>query len=54
MIKLKRKYPPNMKKKKTAMRDPMILTYISAGLSIVSTLSTMFYYYVLSNYYSNR
>ncbi len=45
---------PNMKKKKTAMRDPMILTYISAGLSIVSTLSTMFYYYVLSNYYSNR
>ena len=45
---------PNMKKKKTAMRDPMILTYISAGLSIVSTLSTMFYYYILSNYYSNR
>ena len=45
---------PNMKKKKTAMRDPMIMTYISAGLSIVSTLSTMFYYYVLSNYYANR
>ena len=38
---------PNMKKKKTAMRDPMTWTYISAGLSVMSTLSSMFYYYVL-------
>lgn len=38
---------PNMKKKKTAMRDPMMWSYISAGLSILSTLSSMFYYYVL-------
>ena len=38
---------PNMKKKKTAMRDPMMLTYISSGLSVLSTLSTMFYYYYL-------
>lgn len=45
---------PNMKKKKTAMRDPMVMTYISAGLSIVSTLSSVFYYYILSKYYNNR
>ena len=45
---------PNMKKKRTAANDPYILTYISAGLSVLSTLSTMFYYYILSNYYSNR
>ena len=45
---------PNMKKKKTAMRDPMLVTYISAGLSVVSTLSTMFYYIVLTRYYNSR
>ncbi len=45
---------PNMKKKKTAMRDPMIMTYISAGLSIVSTLSSVFYYYIMAKYYNNR
>jgi len=45
---------PNMKKKKTAMRDPMVMTYISAGLSVLSTLSSMFYYIVLSRSLSNR
>ena len=48
---------PNMKKKKTAMRDPMMMTYISAGLSVVSTISSLFYYIILSRYYeriSNR
>lgn len=45
---------PNMKKKRTAMNDPMVMTYISAGLSIVSTLSSVFYYYILSKYYNNR
>ena len=45
---------PNMKKKKTALRDPMIMTYISAGLSIVSTLSSVFYYYILTQYYNSR
>ncbi|MBR1785023.1 MAG: polysaccharide biosynthesis/export family protein [Bacteroidales bacterium] len=45
---------PNMKKKKTAMRDPMMMTYISAGLSVVSTLSSVFYYIILSRYYNNR
>ena len=45
---------PNMKKKKTAARDPMIMTYISTGLSVLSVLSSMFYYWVLSNYYQSR
>lgn len=45
---------PNMKKKKTASRDPMVMTYISAAISIVSTISSVFYYYILANYYANR
>ena len=45
---------PNMKKKKTAMRDPMMITYISAGLSVVSTLSSVVYYYFLVKYYDSR
>ena len=45
---------PNMKKKRTAATDPYILTYISAGLSIVSTLSSVFYYFMLSQYYNRR
>ena len=45
---------PNMKKKKTAARDPMIMTYISTGLSVLSVLSSMFYYWILSNYYQSR
>ena len=45
---------PNMKKKKQAERDPMTMTYITAGISIVSTLSSVFYYYILSKYYMNR
>lgn len=45
---------PNMKKKRTAATDPYILTYISAGLSIVSTLSSVFYYYIMSQYYNRR
>ena len=45
---------PNMKKKKSAERDPMLMTYISSAVSIVSVLSSVFYYYVLSKYYSNR
>lgn len=39
---------PNMRKKKTAERDPMVMTYISAGISVLSVLSSMFYYYILS------
>ena len=42
---------PNMRKKKHAERDPMILTYISSAVSIVSVLSSMFYYYILSKRY---
>lgn len=45
---------PNMKKKRTAEHDPYILTYISAGLSIVSTLSSIAYYYILMKYYDKR
>jgi hypothetical protein len=42
---------PNMRKKKNAERDPMIMTYISSAVSIVSVLSSMFYYYILSKRY---
>ena len=39
---------PNMKKKRTADRDPMVMTYISTGVSIVSMLISALYYYILS------
>lgn len=42
---------PNMRKKKNAERDPMLMTYISSAVSIVSVLSSVFYYYILSKYY---
>jgi len=42
---------PNMRKKKNAERDPMTMTYISSAVSIVSVLSSVFYYYILSRYY---
>ncbi len=45
---------PNMKKKKSAERDPMTMTYISTGLSVLSVLSSMFYYWVLSQYYMKK
>lgn len=45
---------PNMRKKKNAERDPMIMTYISSGVSIVSVLSSVFYYWVLSKHYMNK
>lgn len=45
---------PNMKKKKNAERDPMTMTYISTGLSVLSVLSSMFYYWVLSQYYMKK
>jgi len=45
---------PNMKKKKSAERDPMVMTYISTGLSVLSVLSSMFYYWVLSQYYMKK
>lgn len=38
---------PNMKKKRTADRDPMTMTYITTGLSILSTLTSLVYYYLL-------
>jgi polysaccharide export outer membrane protein len=45
---------PNMRKKKNAERDPMTMTYISSAVSIVSVLSSVFYYYILSRYYLDR
>lgn len=45
---------PNAKKKRTAERDPMIMTYISSAVSVVSVISSVFYYYILSKYYSNK
>lgn len=45
---------PNAKKKRNADRDPMVMTYISSGLSVVSVLSSMFYYYTLSKYYERK
>ncbi len=45
---------PNMRKKKNAERDPMVMTYISSAVSIVSVLSSVFYYYILSRYYTKR
>lgn len=44
---------PNMKKKRTAERDPMLLTYISSAVSIVSVLSSVAYYYILSKHYAS-
>ena len=45
---------PNMKKKKTADRDPMVLTYISTGVSVLSMLLSGFYYWVLAQRYSSK
>ncbi len=45
---------PNMRKKKNAERDPMTMTYISSAVSIVSVLSSVFYYYILSRYYMDK
>lgn len=42
---------PNMKKKKTAERDPIALSYISSAVSIVSVMASVFYYYMLSKRY---
>lgn len=45
---------PNFRKKKNAERDPMTMSYISSAVSIVSVISSVFYYYILAQYYSNR
>lgn len=45
---------PNMRKKKTAERDPMTMTYISSAVSIISVAASVFYYWILSKYYMNR
>ena len=40
---------PNMRKKKNAERDPIVLTYISTGVSILSAFPSMFYYWVMTH-----
>ena len=45
---------PNRRTKRNADRDPIVMTYISSGLSVISVLSSMFYYWTLSKYYNNR
>ncbi len=45
---------PNLKKKKSAERDPMTMTYLSSAVSVISMLSSAFYYYIMAKYYSNR
>ena len=40
---------PNMKRKRSAERDPMTLSYISSVVSIVSMLTSAFYYYVMAS-----
>lgn len=45
---------PNTKKRRNADRDPIVMTYISSGLSVLSVLSSMFYYWVMAKYYNNR
>lgn len=39
---------PNVKRKRSAERDPMTLSYISSVVSIVSVLTSAFYYYLLA------
>lgn len=43
---------PNVKRKRNAERDPMILTYISTGLSVLSMGLSAWYYYILAQRYS--
>ncbi len=45
---------PNRRSKRNADRDPIVMTYISSGLSVVSVLSSMFYYWTLSKYYNKK
>ena len=39
---------PNAKRKRAAERDPLVRSYISTGLSIVSMFLSAWYYYILS------
>lgn len=39
---------PNMRKKRTAERDPMIMSYISSGISVLSVIASVFYYSILA------
>ena len=45
---------PNAKRRRTADRDPIALSYISSAVSIVSTISSVFYYYFLTKRYAQQ
>ncbi len=45
---------PNNKRKRDSERDNITLTYISSAVSVVSVISSVFYYYILSKYYNSR
>ena len=45
---------PNKKRKRDAERDNVTMSYISAAVSIVSTLASAFYYYAMIQHYSNN
>ena len=45
---------PNAKKKRNSDRDPMVMTYISSAVSVVSVVASMFYYYTLAKYYGEK
>lgn len=45
---------PNMKKKRNAERDPMLLTYFTTALSIVSSITSVVYQFILAKYYNTK
>ena len=44
---------PNEKRKRDSSRDQVTITYIHSAVSIVSTIASIFYYYILAKRYSN-
>lgn len=45
---------PNKRKKANAERDPIIMSYITSGLSVVSMITSVIYNIILVRYYNNR
>ncbi len=44
---------PNKRRKANAERDPVILTYVSSAVSIVSVVASVFYQYFMTRYYNS-
>jgi len=45
---------PNMRQKKNAVRDPMVVTIISTSVSVLSVLASTFYYFLMTKNLLNR